>query len=313
MIIDIGARTTNISIFDKEGVLRESITVPIAGNQFTKAIARKLKIPLEKAEKLKRNYGLDEKKEKGKVTTILEKELQPIIKRIKKSIEYYGQEIEEIFLVGGSARLPKIVKFLSLSLGLKVNIGISPLASQLGRKSVLFNTVIGLALRGLEKNPEKAGINLLPKAVRPKPSLVSKKTRKKKYFPYLGIGFGILALIFLSWTIYTFILKPLSKEIPSPEEIPPVEEVIPLKEPPLEEVSEEEPVPEEEIVKIIIQETETGWLNVREGPSTTYPILTKIYPGESYPLLEEFDNWYKIELIEGQEGWIAARYSTTSE
>ncbi len=26
------------------------------------------------------------------------------------------------------------------------------------------------------------------------------------------------------------------------------------------------------------------------------------YPGENYPLLDEFDNRYKIELIKGQEG-----------
>jgi hypothetical protein len=76
-----------------------------------------------------------------------------------KSIEYYGQEIEEIILVGGSARMPKIAKYLSLNLGLKVNIGISPYASQLKRKSVLFNVVIGLALRNWLSHPSSNVIN----------------------------------------------------------------------------------------------------------------------------------------------------------
>lgn len=37
----------------------------------------------------------------------------------------------------------------------------------------------------------------------------------------------------------------------------------------------------------IIKETGTGWLRVREGSGTIYPEVTKVYPGESYPLLEE--------------------------
>jgi len=312
MIIDIGARVTNISFFNKNSVLMESTIVPIAGNHFTEVIAKKLKISTSKAEKLKKKCGLNEKKEKGKPAKILEKELQPVIKKTRELTKHYGQAVGRVFLVGGSARLPKLAKYFSLNLGLKVDIGISPVAGQLKRKSILYNTVIGLALRGLERKPAKAGMNLLPKVVRPKPSLVSKRVQRKKLFPYLIVIFGILAFILLGWVVYTFVVRPLPKE-PLPVKSP---EVAPQEEIPEEEPIEEKPsleITEEEVVKVIIRETETGWLNVRKGPDTSHSILTKIYPGESYPLLDEFDNWYKIKLEEGKEGWIASRYATTTE
>lgn len=321
MIVDIGARTTNINIFDKNKVLIDSTTVFSAGNCFTESISKNLEISFKEAEKIKRNCGLDKKKGRARIAKILEKELQPIIKKIKEAIDYYGQEIEEILLVGGSSRISKISNFLSLNLGSKVNIGISPYANQLKRKSVLFNVVIGLALRGLEKNPQKSGINLLPQKDRPKTSLVSKKTRRNKFFPFLGIGILILGLISLSLVVYTVILKPLSEKSSAEpvsveeEKLPPIgeekvfEEIIEEKATSSEESATSS---EEETMKIIIQETGTGWLNVRESPGTNYPILTKIYPGESYPLLAEIDNWYKIKLINGQEGWISVRYATKS-
>lgn len=59
----------------------------------------------------------------------------------------------------------------------------------------------------------------------------------------------------------------------------------------------------------VIQETETGWLNVRTGPGTNFSVVAKVFPGESYPLLEELTNWYKIEIGEGKEGWISAKYA----
>jgi uncharacterized protein YgiM (DUF1202 family) len=33
-----------------------------------------------------------------------------------------------------------------------------------------------------------------------------------------------------------------------------------------------------------------------------------VYPGASYDLLEEQENWYKIEVGEGVEAWVYAQY-----
>lgn len=71
---------------------------------------------------------------------------------------------------------------------------------------------------------------------------------------------------------------------------------------------------EEEVVEtsasISIKETETGWLRVRGGAGTSYQEITRVYPGETYLLLEESSGWYKIKLDEEREGWIAGRYAT---
>lgn len=60
---------------------------------------------------------------------------------------------------------------------------------------------------------------------------------------------------------------------------------------------------------ILITETETGWLNVRQGPGTNYAVKTKVYPGESYPLLEELTGWYKIKMKDGSSGWVLSKYA----
>ena len=72
------------------------------------------------------------------------------------------------------------------------------------------------------------------------------------------------------------------------------------------------PLAEEAKETVTIRETETGSLNVREGASTTTPVVTRIAPGEEYELLEENEDgdWYKIQVDEDTAGWIATRYAS---
>ena len=65
----------------------------------------------------------------------------------------------------------------------------------------------------------------------------------------------------------------------------------------------------EEKPKVVISDTSTGGLNVREGPGTNYPKIDLVYPGETYPQLDEFEGWYKIELGDSQEGWVYSQYA----
>lgn len=57
-----------------------------------------------------------------------------------------------------------------------------------------------------------------------------------------------------------------------------------------------------------VKQTETGWLNVRQGPSATDKLITKINPGEVYDILEEQTQWVKIKLKDGNSGWVAIKY-----
>lgn len=64
--------------------------------------------------------------------------------------------------------------------------------------------------------------------------------------------------------------------------------------------------------KILIKETETGWLRVRELNSNVSKEVTKVKPGESYVLLDEKDGWYKIDLGNGKSGWVSTTYGEKS-
>jgi type IV pilus assembly protein PilM len=179
LISDIGARTANFSVFDEKG-LKLSISITAAGNKFTKAISEKLNISLESAENLKKEAGLNSELKEGKVFLILQKELQEIIKEIKKIKEYFknktGKSIGKIVLAGGSAVLPELKEYLAENLEMAVEIGdpwlkinIDILKKKeyfkkaLEINPIFYSTCIGSALRGLSKTPQKDGINLLPR------------------------------------------------------------------------------------------------------------------------------------------------------
>ncbi len=59
---------------------------------------------------------------------------------------------------------------------------------------------------------------------------------------------------------------------------------------------------------ILIKDTPTGWLRVREEPTLNASESGKVNPGEKFPLLEEQEGWYKIKMAT-MEGWISSVYS----
>ena len=171
LIVDVGAKTTHLVLFE-EGELKLSFSVEIAGNKFTRVISDKLNISLKKAEEIKRRIGLNPELEGGRIFLILQKEVLEIVEEIRKIENYFGQktgkEIEKIILIGGSALLPYLSDYLSENLEKKVLVGnpfkkinIGILKETLKIEPIFYSTAIGLALRGLEKNPENAGINLI--------------------------------------------------------------------------------------------------------------------------------------------------------
>jgi hypothetical protein len=64
---------------------------------------------------------------------------------------------------------------------------------------------------------------------------------------------------------------------------------------------------------VTIKETETGWLRVRESSSNNSREITKVNPNEKYPLLDEIQDWYKIDLGDGKSGWVSSKYAEKSK
>jgi type IV pilus assembly protein PilM len=166
MIIDIGARTSIISVFDKLG-LRFSTNIKLAGNRFNKEVAAVLTVPLEEAEKIKIKEGFLSEK----FGSVLEKTSEVLCQEIKKVVEYtqekYNFKIDQILLAGGSSLLPGIEEYFTERIGIIAKRG-DPLiklnkdnAFAKKEKTIMYANVIGLALRALEKDPIHCDINLL--------------------------------------------------------------------------------------------------------------------------------------------------------
>lgn len=346
VIVDIGARTTNIGVFSSTGILNLSATIPMAGNYFTKKISEELKVNNEEAERLKVENGFSEKKS-NKVLPILINEFERIIKEIKQAIDYYesqrSDKIEEIILAGGSSLLPDIERYLSQSIGRKVSIG-NPLQNinkgnilQKENNPIFFANVVGLALRGASNAFN--GINLLRQIEQQK-----LEDRKKKYHIFVEYKNKILELLWdirnknlltslfiaVSFIIFVFVIyqyvinTPLPASIISEEEnqevaIPdllnealnlssstkPLIQATSTTSTPLSATTSSVTI----INKIIIQETPTGWLNVRTGPGINYQQIARVYINESYQLLKEEGDWFQIKISDKISGWILSQYA----
>ncbi len=75
------------------------------------------------------------------------------------------------------------------------------------------------------------------------------------------------------------------------------------------------PPPEKPYVEI--EDTPTGFLNVRAEPSASAEIVSRVNPGEDYALLDEQTvadaPWYKIEYETNKTGWISGAYAKKFE
>lgn len=67
--------------------------------------------------------------------------------------------------------------------------------------------------------------------------------------------------------------------------------------------------------EVEILDTPTGFLRVREEPSTAATEAARIDPGKKFPYLDQNKDgsWYKIEYEKGKTGWISAQYAKKTE
>lgn len=71
---------------------------------------------------------------------------------------------------------------------------------------------------------------------------------------------------------------------------------------------EAEPQATQSAQTVVILQTPTGFLRVREEPDTTSDEIGRVSPEKEFELLEERDGWYKIKT-ETFEGWVSAEYA----
>lgn len=60
---------------------------------------------------------------------------------------------------------------------------------------------------------------------------------------------------------------------------------------------------------VLILDTPTGFLRVREKPSLAGAEVAQVKPSETYDLVSEQTGWYEIKLKDGKTGWISSQYA----
>jgi hypothetical protein len=62
------------------------------------------------------------------------------------------------------------------------------------------------------------------------------------------------------------------------------------------------------VKKLIIRQTETGWLRVRDGPTIATGEAGRVNPGQEFMIIDQQSGWYKIEYSKDKYGWVINKY-----
>ena len=214
LLLDIGARTTNLLFIEPGKIFTRS--VPLGGNLMTSAIAREFNESFASAElRKKRNPVVGGT---GDETTSIEAEASRVARvgrsiltrlhaEVMRSISHYcaqqrGNRPERVFLSGGGAGTPDIQQFFQEKLKLPVDF-FDPLRNVAVTDSATLNTIsrcrhllgepVGLALRTARRCPIE--LNLLPQSV-------VRRQEMERRRPFFVLAAACFILGLLAWGAY---------------------------------------------------------------------------------------------------------------
>ncbi|MBI2031507.1 MAG: PEGA domain-containing protein [Candidatus Levybacteria bacterium] len=67
--------------------------------------------------------------------------------------------------------------------------------------------------------------------------------------------------------------------------------------------------PSPSVSKVVILDTPTGFLRVREESSVGSLEIDRVNPGDIFDLISEEEGWFEIKLKNGKTGWISSQYA----
>jgi type IV pilus assembly protein PilM len=215
LVLDIGARTTNLIFIEPNKVFSRSI--PNGGTTITTQIAKEFNEPFADAEARKRAdgfvslggaYAEPDDPEVARLSKLIRNAMTRLHAEIARSITFYrsqqgGNAPERVFLSGGSSSLPYIREFFHEKLNLPVEV-FNPMrnvtisgnvnAEQIGHQAHTLGELVGLALRGTSNCPME--LNLQPASVIRREELAKRR-------PYLVLAaMSVLAILAGFW-LYT--------------------------------------------------------------------------------------------------------------
>src|SRR5208283_3226856 len=207
MLLDIGAKTSNLLFFEKGKVYSRSIN--IGANAITQDFANeaKLKFPEAEAVKLEKGsvslggaYEEPEDPQAAAIAKIARQVMTRLHIQVNQTIQFFrgqqgGSAPQRLFLSGGASIMPYTAQFFAEKLNVQVdyfnplrNIEIDPSLDldELSKHAHCFGEVVGLGLRELAHCPVE--LNLMPRSSLQRQEFGSKK-------PYLAASVFSLALV----------------------------------------------------------------------------------------------------------------------
>ena len=123
-LVNIGAGFTNIAVL-RNGMTSFTRDISIGGNNYTEAIQKELGLSAEQAERVK--TGEETAPDAGAVSRVMETVGENIAVEIQRSFDFFrattaDQDIHQILLSGGSARVGGLDSFLAQRLRVEVGI-----------------------------------------------------------------------------------------------------------------------------------------------------------------------------------------------
>ena len=211
MLLDIGAKTSNLLFFEKGNVYSRGIN--IGANSITQDFAKESKLPYDDAERLKIEEGFvslggayeePENPHQAAISKIARQVLTRLHIQVNQTIQFYrgqqgGSPPDRLFLSGGATSMPYTAQFFSEKLNLPVeyfnplrNLQIDPELprEELAKVAHSLGEVVGLGLRNLAHCPVE--LNLMPKS-----SLKRQEFNQKK--PYLAAAVFCLILVVFAY------------------------------------------------------------------------------------------------------------------
>ena len=214
LIIDIGARSTNLVFVEKSSFWIRNI--PIAGNHISQSICNELQEPFTAAETLKKGKGFvslggvyadPEDADAARISKLIRSSMTKLHVDINRSIAFYrttlnGSAPKRVFLSGGSSQLPYLDLFIADKLSLpvsyfnplrNVSLGKNLNAAQVQANHCYTAELVGLALRETGSCPAEIILDA--------PSLLARIDKRRKQPYYFG-ALAAWALLFVFVALY---------------------------------------------------------------------------------------------------------------
>ena len=214
LLVDIGARTTNVLFIEPRKIFSRSL--PIGGSAITAAIAREFGESFEAAETRKKRDGFvglggayadPSDHDLARVSKLARSTMTRLHAELMRSITHYraqqqGNRPDRLFLCGGAAGMPYMREFFQEKFQLPIeffnplrNVAVSEAASASGvaHSAHLLGELVGLALRSVTVCPME--LSLLPADVVRRQELGRRR-------PFFIAAAACVVLAMLGWSIY---------------------------------------------------------------------------------------------------------------